>query len=505
MISAIFSRRVAVASASRVARLRSNLATRCLAAGREFEHENDGAQDAYLQRPGAGGFARRNFVPDRLGHPIENDYTLHERIDKAGMSEVRIAYHRKTGKKVVVKTAEKSETEQVKAITRELEFLKVTDHPNIIRLYETFEDSNKLCMVLEYCDGGDLEDLIQSKHASETGFPEDELKHITREMLQSVAYCHAQSIVHRDIKPSNFMFKRHLKLLDFGVSGVVPYSDSSARLLVVQTGTDGYMAPEIIQKRPYTSAVDIFSLGVTLFYMIVGKLPFWMDAMGAYSFPESIHIRNLSADGLHFLSKLLARDPKSRPTASEALQHDWLSNRNTSSSFTHLDDAKVEKIHHHSRRSKLQRCARTSMVVHSSLHQPELVNLASEFIDISKPSDGKIQRKELKSSLRLRSSLEAADLLDSLDSSCSGSLGFSEWLVAASSASFFCDGQLAKRAFVTLDSDGDGLISTKDLLDVLPYVFTEEELAKEMKRYDKNGDGCIDLEEFCSLLQEEMS
>lgn len=479
--------------------------TRCLAAGREFEHENDGAQDAYLQRPGAGGFARRNFLLDRLGHAIEEDYTLHERLDKAGMSEVRIAFHRRTGKKVVVKIAQKKEIEQVKAITRELEFLKVTDHPNIVRLHETFEDADKLCMVLEYCDGGDLEDLVHSRHASEIGFAEDELKHITREMLQSVAYCHAQSIVHRDIKPSNFMFKRHLKLLDFGVSGVVPHSNPSARFLIVQTGTSGYMAPEIVQRRPYASAVDIFSIGVTLFYMIAGKLPFWMDNVGAYSFPESNHMRNLSAGGLHFLSKLLARDPKLRPTASEALRHAWLSDHNTSSSFVHLDDARVEKIHHHSRRSKLQRCARTSMVVHSSLHQPELVNLASEFIEISKPNDGKIKRKELKSSLRLRSSLEAADLLNSLDSSCRGSLGFSEWLVAASSASFFCDGKLAKHAFVTLDSDGDGLISTRDLLTALPHVFTEDELAEEMKRYDTNGDGCIDMEEFCALLKEELS
>eukprot|EP00931_Biecheleriopsis_adriatica_P036747 TRINITY_DN21132_c0_g1_i2.p1 TRINITY_DN21132_c0_g1~~TRINITY_DN21132_c0_g1_i2.p1 ORF type:complete len:536 (+),score=96.93 TRINITY_DN21132_c0_g1_i2:29-1609(+) len=475
----------------------------------ELEAEDDGAQGLYLRKPGVGGFAWRNFVRGRSGEQIESSYEFCDSLGKPGMSTVFSAYHRASGRKVALKIASKSREEDLKALMREMEFLMVTDHPHVVRLSETFEDEHMLCLVLEYCDGGDLEDRVRLRHEHGVGFHEAELQQITRGMLRAVAYCHAQSIVHRDLKPSNFMFtRRHLKLVDFGVSGVVPRSNPSARLLRVKTGTEGYIAPEIVKSRPYGPAADIFSLGATLYYMISGKRPVWLESLGMYSFPRSEHLLALSPEGKWLLAKLTAKDPKSRPSASEALGYEWLSREKSQShevsNFTGLDEARVEQLQHYGKRSKLQRCARTSMVFCSSLRDPELVNLESEFLEISEDHIGEINKKELKTRLRLRSSLEAANLLNSLDSSRQGTVGFSEWVAAGCSSELFSRRDGARRAFSTLDVDGDGLISAKDLLEVLPHVFSQRELHQEMSRYDVNGDGCIDFDEFCVLLSDEL-
>merc|ERR1712039_533378 len=133
------------------------------------------------------------------------------------------------------------------------------------------------------------------------------------------------------------------------------------------------------------------------------------------------------------------------------------------------------------------------MIATSSLCEPELEDLEDEFLEISGKDDGEISGRALKSTLRLRSSLEAADLLHGMDNSGGGTLCFSEFLVATSSAEIFNSEKGAARAFENLDSDGDGFISATDLLEVLPHVFSEEELKEEMTRYDLNGDGLIDF------------
>merc|ERR1712039_689211 len=136
---------------------------------------------------------------------------------------------------------------------------------------------------------------------------------------------------------------------------------------------------------------------------------------------------------------------------------------------------------------------------------PELNSIENTFLEICDDDDGEINSIGLKKTLRLRSSLEAAGLLESMDNDGHGKLCFSEFLVATSSAEIFHCEATAKRAYDTLDSDGDGFVSATDLLEVLPHVFSEAELKTEMARYDLNGDGLIDFKEFCALLKEEVS
>ncbi|CAK0859138.1 unnamed protein product, partial [Prorocentrum cordatum] len=163
----------------------------------EFEHDDDVAQTTYLRRPGDGGFARRNFVGDTRGRDFHKVYKLTGKQKDGGMAAIRGALHRQTGVPVAVKLVAKSRVQDAKAMLREIEFLKVTDHPNIVRLHETFEDAENMYLVMEYCMGDTLGDRILSRHRDGTGFTEEEVVFFARELLRAVAYCHTQSIVHR--------------------------------------------------------------------------------------------------------------------------------------------------------------------------------------------------------------------------------------------------------------------------------------------------------------------
>lgn len=481
----------------------------------ESEHPDDRAQELYLSRPEKGGYARTNFVCAKKGAILQDAYEFTGHLGKGGMGDVLSAMHRETGEAVAVKIVPRSRVEDAEALRRELEFLKVTDHPNVVRLYETYEDEENLYLVMEFCEGGDLWSHMNQKHEAGESFDERELAHTARQMLRALAYVHAQNIVHRDLKPSNFVRGSHsLKLVDFGVSGVVPSSQPSARRLKVRTGTDGYMAPEILQSRHYGPSADIFSLGATLYTMVTGKTLKWLESVGMYHIPVDDRLDELSAEGWRMLCRMMSRDPKARPTASECLQDPWLRVHcedqcaavSSPSSLPpngagYVSAGLIKRLRRFSRRSKLQRCARASMAAFSRMQGPEVHALQNAFFALDRDNSGSIDVAELAAALCITET-EAAALLSGADTSGRGSVSYSEWLAATSPAAYFGDLEGALRAFDTLDRDGDGLITVEDLEKVFPGVFSKEELAEELRRYDFDGDGFLDFDEFRSMLRE---
>jgi calcium-dependent protein kinase len=471
----------------------------------EFEHDDDVAQNTYLRRPGDGGFARRNFVGDTKGRAFHKVYKFTGKQKEGGMAAIRGALHRQTGVPVAVKLVAKSRVQDAKAMLREIEFLKVTDHPNIVRLHETFEDAENIYLVMEYCMGDTLGDRILSRHKDGTGFTETEVAAFAREILRAVAYCHTQSIVHRDIKPCNFILASRLKLVDFGVSGVVPAQLPESRFLTAKTGTDGYMAPEVIRARPYGPSADIFSVGATLYTLITGEVPLWLDAVGTYSLPSSRHMDALSREGCRLVRRMLSPSPQSRPTASEVLNDPWL--RNFGQACLQAEDSQqllgnaLQRLREFGGRNRLQCAARASVLAFAHPDCPEVRVLQEAFFSADRDNSGELSASQLALVLELRAD-ETASLLASLDTSRTGVISYSEWLAAGSSRQVFSCHREARRAFNALDSDGDGRISVQDLHKVLPHVFSPEELATSVKRYDLNGDGHIDFSEFRELLRD---
>jgi calcium-dependent protein kinase len=151
----------------------------------------------------------------------------------------------------------------------EIDILKNLDHPNILKLYEVYEDKQNIYLVTEFCSGGELFDEIIAKGR----FEEHEAAFIMKQLFSAIAYCHSKNVCHRDLKPENILLdandKRSIKLIDFGTSQV--YTDEEKMEVVI--GTSYYIAPEVLAGK-YTEKCDMWSLGVILYILLSGQPPF---------------------------------------------------------------------------------------------------------------------------------------------------------------------------------------------------------------------------------------
>lgn len=214
----------------------------------------------------------------------------------------------------------------------EIQALKQLQHPNIIRLYDVYLTGEKIYIVMELMEGGELFDYVVQKGT----LNEEEASNIVRRVTSALVYMHSQNIVHRDLKPENLLLKRkpkpteeiEVKIIDFGLSKAM--EEPVARTFL---GTRGYLAPEMLQRREYTKAVDTWALGVITFVLLCGCLPFDDDSQTVPSddlvqtkfqlrFPR--WASTLSASAKDLLSHLLHTDAIRRYTAEQALEHPWV-------------------------------------------------------------------------------------------------------------------------------------------------------------------------------------
>jgi len=174
-----------------------------------------------------------------------------------------------TSIKVAIKVLDKEKLkENIDCIMEEVAILNTLDHPNIVKYYETYDDNKYIYLVMEYITGGQLFDKITTQ--KNQNFSEHDACNYMRELFSSINHCHAQGIIHRDIKPENIMISNEntVRLIDFGLSKA-----SKKKNLTTIAGTPYYMAPEVLSGN-YSSKADIWSLGVLLYTLVSGYLPF---------------------------------------------------------------------------------------------------------------------------------------------------------------------------------------------------------------------------------------
>ena len=202
------------------------------------------------------------------------------------------------------------------------------DHPHIARLTSVYETKDQLSLVMECMEGGELfERVCQADR-----FSERDAAHATWHMLQSVSYIHSRGVVHRDLKLENFLYDApgsdFLKLIDFGFSKFFRVNQKMREAM----GTLSYVAPEVLKHRYAQGSCDMWSLGVIVFILLSGEMPFSgrTDAetarkikAGKYKLNWSKWY-NISNSGRHFLENLLTVCPKKRMDSMTALQHPWI-------------------------------------------------------------------------------------------------------------------------------------------------------------------------------------
>ena len=202
-------------------------------------------------------------------------YEMKEVIGKGKFGVVNLGIHRKTGQQVAIKILNKENIktlEDKELVQIEIGILKLCHHPNIVRLLDHLENTDYIYIVTEYIEGGTLGQYFKKKKFN---FSERQAMNIMNQLASGVKYLHQYGIVHRDLKPDNIMITQQndfgvIKIMDFGLSKIV----SPHEKMVEGYGTLSYVAPEVLLRTPYNKEVDIWSMGVILFYMLSGKLPF---------------------------------------------------------------------------------------------------------------------------------------------------------------------------------------------------------------------------------------
>jgi len=264
-------------------------------------------------------------------------YQLFEVMGVGSTSVCHRCIERSTAKSYACKIIDKRQVAQqfdgmIEQFQSEIQALQSLSHPNIISLYDVYTTTEKIYIVMELMAGGELFDYVVQKGT----LTEAEASTIVRMVTSALVYMHGENIIHRDLKPENLMlthrpnaaFGIEVKIIDFGLSKFMHEPMAKSFL-----GTRGYLAPEMLQRRQYSRAVDTWALGVIVFVLVCGCLPFDDDCSTVI--PDSIiqskfklrfprWSRDLSPSAKDLLSHLLHVSPHSRYTAEQAMRHPWV-------------------------------------------------------------------------------------------------------------------------------------------------------------------------------------
>uniref|UniRef100_A0AC35GJ63 Protein kinase domain-containing protein n=1 Tax=Panagrolaimus sp. PS1159 TaxID=55785 RepID=A0AC35GJ63_9BILA len=253
-------------------------------------------------------------------------YRLGKELGAGNFSKVKLGVHCLTKEKVAVKVMDKSKMDQKaqRLLSREIASMELLHHPNVIRLFEVIETLSKVYLMMEYAAGGELYTYVHENGK----LTEETAKPIFAQLISAVAHLHAKGIVHRDIKAENVIFSQPgwIKLADFGFS--CKYEDDTH--LATFCGSPPYAAPELFRDPNYHGpAVDVWALGVTLYFMLVGVTPFRGETVqilktnimkGTYTVPEYV-----SGFAQYVIQRLLCMEPHKRATILDIKKMYWLS------------------------------------------------------------------------------------------------------------------------------------------------------------------------------------
>lgn len=274
------------------------------------------------------------FVMQHAGK-LRDHYRIGKMLGSGAFGEVRVCVQRESGQQRAVKVLRKShmDEDEKKMLFNEINNLKDLDHPNILKMYEFFEDDKRYYIVTDICKGGELFDEIVARGK----FTENDAACLMKQVLSCINYCHTNHIMHRDLKPENILLEQNkefdqIKIIDFGTS--VSFSEES--VLNEKLGTPYYIAPEVLAKN-YGPKCDLWSCGVITYIVLSGMPPFNGSTdqeimkkvkIGKFTFADPVW-NNVSEQGKDFITQLLTKDPDQRPNAAQALNHPWIQEAKT--------------------------------------------------------------------------------------------------------------------------------------------------------------------------------
>ncbi|KAG7472503.1 hypothetical protein MATL_G00109470 [Megalops atlanticus] len=258
---------------------------------------------------------------------IQEVFDFIEVLGSGAFSEVFLVKERKTGKHFALKCVKKSQKRD-NNLENEIAVLRRIKHENVVGLEDFYESRSHYYLVMELVSGGELFDRILDRGV----YTEKDASLVIRQVLHAVSYLHKNGIVHRDLKPENLLYysqdeNSKIMISDFGLSKM---EDNG--IMSTACGTPGYVAPEVLAQKPYSKAVDCWSIGVITYILLCGYPPFYEETetrlfskimKAQYEF-DSPFWDDISESAKDFIRNMMQKNPKMRFTTEQALRHPWI-------------------------------------------------------------------------------------------------------------------------------------------------------------------------------------
>jgi serine/threonine protein kinase len=269
-------------------------------------------------------------------------YVIGDVLGKGGFGVVYKGLNTEDGSHVAVKrvSLKKCSKDQIDTIHQEINLLKKLKHELIVRYIDHKQSKTKLYIIIEYVEGGSLQDQMKEYGV----FRESLVAKFVKQVLIGLNYLHNEGVIHRDIKGANILTTKSasIKLADFGVAAALTDAESDNPV-----GTPYWMAPEIIELNPATTKSDIWSVGSTVVELLTGEPPYFkLDPMPAlYRIVQDKHppLPECSKLCEDFLFKCFQKDPEMRNSAEKLLNHPWIKINNTDVSEEQQEEERKKK------------------------------------------------------------------------------------------------------------------------------------------------------------------
>jgi serine/threonine protein kinase len=423
-----------------------------------------------------------------------------------------------TGQLRVVKTVERPSGWDDQQLKMEAEILQNLDHPHILRIFSWYEDGDAVNIVMEHCEGGELMKVVKEGRSRGQSLPEMWAAACIRQCFEALVYLHTKGIVHKDLKSANILLLQsterdgkvfattpHVVICDLGLAevcgrGIFGTGMGGGRVRRV-AGTPVTMAPEV-WKGSFGPKSDVWSMGVVMFEMITGRIPFRPEKNEEASWAEAHrkgpdwNLFNGSAAALRLCEALLNIKEASRPTAVEVLEQSWLKQTGPKSLTKDEVDGLVMAVRTWKTRNPTQRALSLKMAAGCTC----LKKFATLFSQFDTDSSGILDQGELVEallSLGMKDNL-AKEIAASLDVNNDGSCEYLEFAAACLSSLQEEFDELLRQEFNVLDTSRKGCLTDaqmKPLIDELKPLALAHGL--ELQDIDANGDGVISFSEFC--------
>lgn len=355
------------------------------------------------------------------------------------------------------------------------ETLKTLDHPNIIRLYESFEDYQSIYFILDMARGGELLKVLAENY--EKGFRLNELwlQVVMKQCLHGICYVHANKIIHKDLKCENIMMlteagigNPRVVIIDLGLAEMFVHGGKNAKV----GGTPVTMAPEV-WRGSFSFKCDIWSLGVVLYQLSCGHLPFMARSMDPNMWlalhkqgPNWQRLAHCSVEVKDLVGMMLRMEEQMRPAAADCLNHPWFES-DVSDSKIHMGEEHIEALKQYTKKNDLEKAV--MLQVASQLSTNSLGKLNEIFQKVDTDHSGTLDMGEFLFAMEELGveKKSAKEAYSSLDLDGSGKIEYTEFV--AGCLSLFKDQfeEMIYQAFVSLDVNRDGELSTDEVRGIL--------------------------------------